>query len=139
MLYLRRKDFDALVDAGVIDHETVARVRRGSTRWGSGGAGAAGADDGNGDLGGSAVRIVPVAVEAEEDEEDDADAVVSKIEAQQASEAQQQRHQQEEMQAAAHARLERRRSTQRALHAAADTPAAGGKGGNLTKVMPREP
>ena len=33
MLYLRRKDYDALVDKGIVDAQVVERVKRGSRRW----------------------------------------------------------------------------------------------------------
>ena len=35
MLYLRRKDYDKLVDEGIVDAQVVERVRRGSERWSS--------------------------------------------------------------------------------------------------------
>ena len=33
MLYLRRKDYDKLVDKGIVDAQVVERVKRGSERW----------------------------------------------------------------------------------------------------------
>ena len=35
MFYLRRKDYDNLVDEGIVDAQVVERVRRGSERWSS--------------------------------------------------------------------------------------------------------